>query len=47
MDVYDKNTNMPGYFRSCINRTADKRANELLTNMINNEFSGYFSDMLF
>ena len=34
---------MLNYFRSSINRAADKRAGQVLTNKIHNEFSDVFS----
>ena len=38
-DVVDPNSNMPDYFRFSINREADKRANQVLKQNIQNEFS--------
>ena len=38
----DDKINMPDYFRSTANKAADKRANEVLTNNIHNEFSDVF-----
>ena len=42
MDVNDTNANMPHYFRSCVNRAADKRTRPVFTNKIHNKFSGFF-----
>ena len=39
VDINDANANMPNYFRSCINRAADKKSTEALANKIHNEFS--------
>ena len=43
VDANDMNANMPDYFRSSINRAADKRAKEVLTKMYN-EFSDLFQE---
>ena len=40
--VNDANANMPDYFRSSINRAADKRASLVLMNKIHNGFSHVF-----
>ena len=39
VDVNDINANIADYFRSSVNRAEDKRASEVLTNKIHNEFS--------
>ena len=37
--MFDDKINMPDYFRPSANKAADKRASEVLTNKIHNEFS--------
>ena len=41
-DANDTDANMPDYFRSGINRTADRRASQVLMNKRHNEFSDFF-----
>ena len=41
-NVNDGNSNMPDYFRSRINKAADKRACQVLMSKIHNGFSGIF-----
>ena len=45
VDVNDANSNMPNYFRSSINRAADKRASQVLMNKTHNEFSDVFWEL--
>ena len=42
LDVHNTDANMPDYFRASTNRTACKKASEILTNEIHNEFSDVF-----
>ena len=37
-DVHDANSNMPDYLRYSIRRAIDKKASQVLTNKIHNEF---------
>ena len=45
VDVYDANSNMSDYFRSSVNRAADKRASQILTKIFS-EFSEFFRNRL-
>ena len=45
--THDNNTNRPDYFRPNTNKTLDKRASQVLTNKIQEEFSDIFSHRLF
>ena len=44
-DVFVANSNMPDYFRSSINRAADRRASNVLTQKIHNEFGDVFQEL--
>ena len=41
-DAFNANSNIPDYFRLSMNRAADKRASQVLTEKIHNEFSDFF-----
>ena len=44
-DINDANSNKPGYFRSSINKIADKRVSQVLMNKMHNEFSDGFQEL--
>ena len=45
MDVNATNSNMSDYFRSSINRAADKRESQVLINKIHNEFGDFLKEI--
>ena len=46
VDLNDANSNMPDYFRYSSNRAADKRARQILMNIMHSEFSDSFSEIV-
>ena len=47
VDVNYANSNMSDYFRSSINKAADKRASQIIMEKIHNEFSDIFQEFIF